>query len=314
MHLGNNSGHGNELTALPSEIGSLSNLKILYAQYNRLVTLPTEIGNLSNLEELDVSNQITQSPTTYYMTSLPSSINNLTKLKTFRATGNRIAGDIDISNITTLTNLQFYDNRISGLKLGVGPFGIQLTSNPNLSCVEVPTAEVTNWENNPNNQVYTDNGVAFSDNCTGYRVPQLEREALIAFYNATDGGTSWTGQFWDTDPNSLSNVGAWSGVTTALVNGQKHVVKIDLTNRHLNGFVPTEIKNLTELQELILNASSLGVGKLTEVKPEIGQLSKLTRLDITSQSLTSLPTEIGNLSSLTYLNLSSNELTSLPTE
>ncbi|KGL58953.1 leucine-rich repeat domain-containing protein [Polaribacter sp. Hel1_85] len=313
LYLGNTSGHGNELTSLPAEIGNLSNLKILYVQYNRLTSLPIEIGDLSNLEYLDVSNQITYNPTTYYMTSLPASMNNLTSLKDFKATGNRIEGDIDISSITTLTNLQFYDNRISGLKLGVGPFYSQFTSNPNLSCIEVPTAEVTNWENDINNQVYTDNGVAFSDNCTGYRVPQLEREALIAFYNATDGGTSWTGQFWDTDPNSLSNVGAWAGVTTALINGQKHVVKIDLTNRHLNGFVPSEIKGLTELQELILNASSLGIGLLTEIKPEIGQLSKLVRLDLTGQSISTLPIEIGNLSSLTYLNLSNNELTSLPT-
>ena len=312
LYLGNNSGHGNELTSLPSEIGSLGNLKILYAQYNRLVTLPTEVGSLSNLEQLDVSNQITYNPTTYYMTSLPASINNLTKLKTFIATGNRIAGDIDLSNITTLTTLQFYDNRISGLKLGKGPFGIQLTSNPNLSCIEVPTAEVTNWESSTyTSQSYIDNGVAFSDNCTGFRVPQLEREALIAFYNATDGGTSWTGQFWDTDPNSLSNVGAWFGVTTALINGQKHVVKIDLTNKRLNGFIPSEIKDLTELQELELGYSN-GAGELTELKPEIGQLSKLTRLNLIGNKLETLPTEIGNFSSLVYLNLNANKLTSLP--
>ncbi|WP_366940978.1 leucine-rich repeat domain-containing protein, partial [uncultured Polaribacter sp.] len=97
LYLGNRSGQGNDLTALPAEIGSLLNLKLLYAQYNRLATLPTEIGNLSKLENLDVSNQISYNPTTYYMTSLPASINNLTSLKDFRATGNRIAGDINIS-------------------------------------------------------------------------------------------------------------------------------------------------------------------------------------------------------------------------
>ena len=312
LYLGNGSGQGNELTGLPSEIGNLSSLKILDVRQNRLSTLPTEIGNLSNLETLNISYQITYNPETYYLTNLPATINNLTKLKSFHAEGNRIEGDLDLSNITTLTDLQFFNNRISGLKLGIAPFYSALTSNPNLSCIEVPTAEVTNWENANSGIVQIDNGVAFSDNCTGYRVPQLEREALISFYNSTGGGTDWTGQFWDTDPTSLSNVGAWSGVTTALVNGQKHVVEINLNNIHFNGFVPSEIKDLTELVKLDLGFYQGGQSNLTELKPEIGELSKLIRLDLYGHKLTSLPTEIGNLTSLTYLNISNNQLASLP--
>ena len=43
---------------------------------------------------------------------------------------------------------------------------------------------------------------------------------------------TWTGTFWDVDKaTSISNVGAWAGVTTALVNGQKHVVKIEVKSK-----------------------------------------------------------------------------------
>ena len=310
---------GNELTSLPSEIGNLSNLKLLYVGDNSLTGLPDEIGNLSNLEDLYIGENRTYNPSTgeytYTLTTLPSTINNLTSLKTFRANNNHITGDVDLSNLLALTHIEFYENRITGLKVGGSPNRFPnghfyFKNNPNLSCIEVPTSEVSNWEGSTSITNNIDNGVAFSDDCSGYKVPQLEREALIAFYNSTGGGTDWTGIFWDTDVNGLSNVGAWEGVTTGLINGQKHVIKIALY-KNLNGFVPSEIKDLTELQELNIGYSSNSKG-ITELKPEIGQLSKLTRLDVSGHDLTSLPTEIGNLSSLKYLNVSNNELSSLP--
>jgi Leucine-rich repeat (LRR) protein len=48
--------------------------------------------------------------------------------------------------------------------------------------------------------------------------------------------------------------------------------------------------------------------------PEIGNLSALTYLDLSWDSLASIPGEIGNLSALTFLNLSNNGLTTLPGE
>jgi internalin A len=62
---------------------------------------------------------------------------------------------------------------------------------------------------------------------------------------------------------------------------------------------------------MILDLRGLG---LTQVPPEIGQLSALTELHLHNNQLTSLPTEIGQLSALTELHLDSNKLTSLPPE
>ncbi|MEZ0395532.1 MAG: leucine-rich repeat domain-containing protein, partial [Anaerolineales bacterium] len=70
-----------------------------------------------------------------------------------------------------------------------------------------------------------------------------------------------------------------------------------------------EIGNLTRLTELDLSQN-----RLTSLPPEIGNLTSLTELNLGGNHLPSLPPEIGNLTSLTKLNLGSNHLTSLPPE
>jgi len=73
--------------------------------------------------------------------------------------------------------------------------------------------------------------------------------------------------------------------------------------------VPPEIGQLSALTGLDLHAN-----QLTSLPPEIGQLSALTGLDLHANQLTSLPPEIGQLSALKELRLSHNQLTSLPPE
>lgn len=78
---------------------------------------------------------------------------------------------------------------------------------------------------------------------------------------------------------------------------------IDLTQ------LPPEIGNLSNLQELWLSGNDL-----TSLPPEIGSLSHLQNLVLYSNELTNLPPEIGNLSHLYTLVLSHNNLHSLPAE
>lgn len=54
--------------------------------------------------------------------------------------------------------------------------------------------------------------------------------------------------------------------------------------------------------------------KLDYLSADIGQLTRLTKLDLSWNHLTSLPSEIGNLSKIRDLNLSNNQLSSLPAE
>jgi internalin A len=73
--------------------------------------------------------------------------------------------------------------------------------------------------------------------------------------------------------------------------------------------VPPEIGQLSSLRGLYIRNN-----KLTSLPPEIGQLQALTQLVLDNNQLTSLPPEIGQLSGLMQLSICKNQLTSLPPE
>jgi internalin A len=73
--------------------------------------------------------------------------------------------------------------------------------------------------------------------------------------------------------------------------------------------LPPEIGQLTNLESLNLYAN-----RLTSVPPEIGQLTNLQELNLTWNQLTDLPPQIGQLTSLQRLSLAANLLTSVPPE
>jgi Leucine-rich repeat (LRR) protein len=85
------------------------------------------------------------------------------------------------------------------------------------------------------------------------------------------------------------------------------------TDLDLNGLglteVPPEIANLSNLQQL-----GLSTNQLTELPSEIFSLTNLERLSAEDNLLTTLPPEIGNLIKLVSLTLNDNDLTSLPPE
>lgn len=87
---------------IPSSIGQLSNLTILTITDSNIVSLPNEIGNLTNLTKLDISrNKLTSIPETIgnlrnltildisinKITSIPPSIGNLSKLRVLHMRG-----------------------------------------------------------------------------------------------------------------------------------------------------------------------------------------------------------------------------------
>ena len=80
---------------------------------------------------------------------------------------------------------------------------------------------------------------------------RTDKAALVALYNDTDGANSWTTSTnWTTD-QALSS---WSGVTT---NSDGLVTRLVLNNNGLTGTLPTELGDLSELEQLNLEDNDL---------------------------------------------------------
>ena len=139
---------------------------------------------------------------------------------------------------------------------------------------------------------------------TGFsQVPQAERDALMALYNATD-GPNWINS---TNWNTAEPVADWYGV-----NAGDHVIMIALYANNLTGTLPAELGVLTDLTFLGLDENQL----TGSIPPELGNLTNLLHLNLTINQLTgNLPIELGNLTNLQELHLSNNQFTgTIPSE
>jgi Leucine-rich repeat (LRR) protein len=181
----------------------------------------------------------------------------------------------------------------------------------------------------------------------GYIDKTVERAALMALYNSTNGDNWYNNTGWGTEASYCE----WFGVTCDQ-NGQVKI--IDLSFNGLTGTLPSEIGDLPMLTVLRLYGTfeslcvsygtktpppcglkyyqlsdplppeignlmnlqelDLGLNQFTYLPPEIGYLSNLQVLKVGENPLTSLPPGIGNLANLLTLDLQWSELTSLPPE
>ena len=128
-------------------------------------------------------------------------------------------------------------------------------------------------------------------------VPVEECNTLVALFNATD-GAAWTHR---TGWLENTEVCTWFGV--GCTNGR--VAVLWLTNNNLNGTLPTQIGQLTELEELHLAGN-----RLTGVIPSsLGSLVQLRQVYLGENQLTGgIPTTLGALPRLEQLGLQRNQL------
>jgi Leucine-rich repeat (LRR) protein/ribosomal protein L35AE/L33A len=129
------------------------------------------------------------------------------------------------------------------------------------------------------------------------QIPTAECDALLALYDSTN-GEGWTdNKKWLTNNKPCG----WSGVRCE----DKHVTYLDLANNQLNGFLPTDLGNLTGLKGFELHSNQLnGI-----IPPELGQLADLETLYLYSNQFSgTIPPELGGLSNLEYLRLNENDL------
>ena len=122
---------------------------------------------------------------------------------------------------------------------------------------------------------------------------------LVQFYNSTN-GTSWDSFTWDlTQP--MDN---WDGV--GLDNTTGCVIELIIGSNNLNGTIPPEIGNLSELKNLFILSNPNLIGSIPK---EIGNLTNLENLTFFSCGLTgNIPDEIGELINLKELSFANNNL------
>jgi Leucine-rich repeat (LRR) protein len=128
-----------------------------------------------------------------------------------------------------------------------------------------------------------------------------ECEALVALYQQT-GGESWTNKNgWLTEMSASK----WYGIT--VTNG--HVTQINLKNNQLVGELPTEICQLSQLQQLNLGEYRSGNQLIGEIPTCLGELSELQLLTLASNEFSGeIPPQLGQLSQLITLDLRDNPL------
>jgi Leucine-rich repeat (LRR) protein len=135
-------------------------------------------------------------------------------------------------------------------------------------------------------------------------VSSMEREALVTLYNTTDGIN------WDSNENWLIGdpcENSWYGIgCNGFRNGSiDTVTSLNLSNNKLNGPIPQELSNLTNLGCILMSNNKLN----GEIPFELGNLEHLGCIYLDFNQLTgSIPSSIGNLTQLIDLSLYFNNL------
>jgi RHS repeat-associated protein len=130
-------------------------------------------------------------------------------------------------------------------------------------------------------------------------------------YNATN-GNNWTNKTgWNPIPGPPRSVHGWNGVWIDCWTG--HITHIDLTSNNLVGTLPAALKDLSFLKVILIQDNP---GLVGSIPPELSQLTQLTQLLLTYNSLSGeIPSQLGNLSNLEGLALHDNNLTgSIPSQ
>lgn len=137
---------------------------------------------------------------------------------------------------------------------------------------------------------------------TNAQVPQIERDALMALYNSTE-GLNWVD---NANWGSGNPVSTWFGVVVENINGTDHVTELNLEFNNLVGIIPSEIGNLSEINRLVFWSNGL----TGNIPSELGSCSKMKLISLEENSLTgSIPLSFANWTELEALWLNDNNLT-----
>ncbi|MBD0778973.1 leucine-rich repeat domain-containing protein [Maribacter sp. ANRC-HE7] len=336
------------ITALPKEIGLLTELTYLYLGESELRELPSEIGQLTNLEELHLHDN--------FITSLPKEIGNLSSLLFLGLDGNTLTTLPDeINKLKNLEILYLGGNRLTAIPPSMGEMVNlkQLTLSSNL-LTELPV-EICSLVN------LTVLDLSINDIIS---VPQ-EIEQLVHLERFFLTGNELTTipkelgklvhlEILSLNNNQLTSVPPEIGF---LINlnilrlSENNITALPLSVYYIKNFHnPTmtithdlvQLGNDTPLDALIgiytaNPGNTLGWSvdhypevtfhdngnpktitmnnkNLTRIPENINRINSLETLDANSNNLESLPPSLGSLETLAVLTLASNQLNTVPPE
>lgn len=222
-------------------------------------------------------------------------------LRTFTISGTVTAGSTGIAGVTMAGPPGSPVTDASGNYAAQVTYGSTITVIPMLA----------QYTFDPASNTYTNVTADISgQNYAASLITSPQRQALIAFYNAT-GGDGWTNKTgWkdgDLFPDGFAmpgTEGTWFGLTVD--PGTQQVMRIDLPDNNLTGSLPSELGTLTSLTYVILSGNLL----TGPIPAEIGGLTALREIVLGHNGLTgSIPAEIGNATALQKIDLSYNQLT-----
>ncbi|WP_299311241.1 leucine-rich repeat domain-containing protein [uncultured Aquimarina sp.] len=350
-------GSNNFIGQIPPSLSNLSNLSVLHLFRNQFTgSIDNAIGNLPNLSQFNVESNLLSGIVPSGFSTLTSS-GIMTKLELTR--NSFIFENFESEFQVYLNDLSFFSYQIQNKvdeteTLSVPENGtITLTSNvltsvnnsyqwyknnviisgatnKNLVITDASDTDAGVYHFTATNSIVIDltltrNPITLTVTEQICGVSEAEKQALLDFYNSTD-GTNWintqaNNQPWDEN----IPVCDWYGVTVT----DNKVTGLNLENNQLQGIIPTSIRDLIHLTSLDLNTNTLtgeipsSLGTLLELtylslannnlggilSPTLGSLSSLVTMDISNNQLVGvIPVAFCNLSNLETLNLSNNQL------
>jgi internalin A len=286
---------GNQLTAIPAELGLPANLQVLDLSRNQLTAIPAELGRLANLQILDLDyNQIV---------AVAAELGQLANLRTLALAGNELAAiPAELGQLANLEDLSLDDNRLATIPTELG----QLANLQKLGLfynqlVEIPV-DLGKLANLRELDLYGNRLAAIPS--------ELGRLANLQTLDVSDNelrtipaelGKLANLHLLSLYDNQLTAIPAELGQLTNLLT-------LSLSGNQLAA-IPAELGQLANLESLDLSGNQLAV-----IPAELRQLANLQSLDLSQNQLAELPESLRNLDALTRLYLHGNPAIGLPTE
>ncbi|XP_040948184.1 receptor kinase-like protein Xa21 isoform X1 [Gossypium hirsutum] len=270
---------------IPRSIGNLTRLQELYLGFNNLEgQIPEEIGNLLGLEMLSIK------AIKGLTGQIPTSIFNISSLKTIDLSNNSLSGQIpsSIFNSTTLEEIGLFNNSLEG---NLPP----ITNAPKLEFLFL-------WGNKLSGNI--PNSIS---NASMLKKLELSHNLFSGPIPKTLGNLRHLERFRIVNNNFITGSATdheWSFLSS--LSNCRNLRKIGVSGNPLSGVLPTYIGNLSKSLQFFLayNCELQGI-----IPMEIGNLTNLLVLELGHNKLSGfIPASIGGLRNLQGLNLSSNKL------